>query len=438
MTKTNNDMNTNTQSKLKVFKSGDYEYIYVYFKLGRNLIRVNTKNKVIKNGMTVDLLYRASVPNYKELNKKTLRLKQDVDNYIRIELKQYKPTVSQAKCDNFLKHDKTNKEVFFSEKPYIINNNVINAEKDVNDYFQDFYDYKSNELNNRLGLKDYKSLQNAIIDYQTSINKTLILSDVNTKDFIVNFRNFLSTQHPEEYLTRGNLNDNTIAKRLSNYKSFCNYLEDNEIFTFKKNIFNLKSAKFDNDIVVLNKDEIKQLVELKIENKSWQKLIDVFVCNCFFGLRFSDLCTLNKDDFFKDKDGDIYISKENKKTGIVVEIPVQKTSLDILLKYDFNLPKYANQYFNRELKEIIKHYELFPEMVTKKRRVLSANVDYSVMKRELISSHTCRRTFITLGISNNIPFNTLMLASGHKQLATLKSYVKKVQNKELFKAIDLN
>ena len=80
---------------------------------------------------------------------------------------------------------------------------------------------------------------------------------------------------------------------------------------------------------------------------------------------------------------------------------------------------------------------LFPEPITKVRRVNKNNQDKVYLKRELISSHTCRRTFITLGISSLIPINTLMLSTGHKQIQTLQKYMKKVQDKESFKRIDL-
>ena len=109
----------------------------------------------------------------------------------------------------------------------------------------------------------------------------------------------------------------------------------------------------------------------------------------------------------------------------------------ILEKYNFELPKFSNQYFNRELPKIFKHYKLFSEIVTKKRRSNKDNQDVDYLKRDCISSHTCRRTFITLAISGNVPINTIMLASGHKKIQTLQSYSKKQSNREAFKAIDL-
>ena len=163
----------------------------------------------------------------------------------------------------------------------------------------------------------------------------------------------------------------------------------------------------------------------------------MFVCNCFLGLRYSDLSTLCKYDFYIDDDGDHLLIKENKKTGIVVQIPIQNTSLEILKKYDFELPKFSHQYFNRELKRILTEYDIFNENIVKKRRVNRLNEDYEILKRNLISTHSCRRTFITLGISNNVPLNSLMLSTGHQKIQTIQNYMKKVLDKKSFKKIDL-
>lgn len=60
------------------------------------------------------------------------------------------------------------------------------------------------------------------------------------------------------------------------------------------------------------------------------------------------------------------------------------------------------------------------------------------IKRKQISSHTCRRTFITLAMNSKVPLTNIMVASGHKKLQTLNKYTKIDQNKKAFKAIDLS
>ena len=66
------------ESELKLIKSGSYSFIYLYFKHKGNILRINTGNKPIKNGMTKELLYNSTAPNYKQFNEATKDLKQKV------------------------------------------------------------------------------------------------------------------------------------------------------------------------------------------------------------------------------------------------------------------------------------------------------------------------------------------------------------------------
>ena len=429
-------MNTNTQSTLKVFKSGKYEYIYIYFKLGRNMIRINTKNKVVKNGMTLDLFYKSTVPDYQRLNKDTKELRSKVNAYLMLKQRAPFPIVDQKECEHFITTDYYRN--VFDGKPYVSSKQVKPVEpiKLVNDYYADFYNYKSIELNQRLGLKDYKTLQNALIDYTTHLNKQLTFNEINHKEFILGFKNFLSVKHPDNYKTGGGLNDNTINKRLSALKTFYSYIEENELFTFKKQLFKIENTGYQNNVVVLSLQEIEQLVELKL-NETDQKVMDVFIMDCFMALRFSDLRTLSKHDIYKDSHGNTILKKENKKTGFYSEVPLTQTALTILEKYDYKIPRYTNQYFNRQLQNILTENDLFSELVCKKRRSLKANLDFYIKKRDLITSHTCRRTFITNCIKANIDIPAIMLASGHHSIRTINLYIKKTQNVEQFRGIDI-
>jgi integrase len=419
----------NLQSSLKKVNQGDYEYIYVYYKYKGNIIRINTGNKVVPKFMNKDLTFNSRMENYLETNSQTEQLKQQVDEYIRYKFQIGSlDTISKKECVQFF-HTKT--------IPHLPNTPKDISRLSVNELLTKFYHFKMEELTNRTSYKEYLSLSNSLLDYQKYHSEVLTLETMDTLDFLIKYRNFLTLNRGEGYLTKGGLNDNTINKRFSGLKTFFLWVEDKELYLFKKSVHNFKIPKYDNSIVVLDKDDLRQLVDLKIENPNWRKIIDLFVCNCFLGLRYSDLSTIKKMDFLTDEDGDIILQKENKKTGFTVFIPIQKTPLGILQKYDFTLPKISQQHFNREIKKIFEEYDLFHETVVKKRRVNKSNEDFETVRRNLITSHSCRRIFITLGISNNIPLNSLMLSTGHKRIQTLQNYMKKVVDKNSFKRIDL-
>jgi len=153
-------------------------------------------------------------------------------------------------------------------------------------------------------------------------------------------------------------------------------------------------------------------------------------------LRFIDLQTFAKGKFLQDEDGDYYYVKKNEKTNRSIEIPITKTALAILKKYNFELPVYTNQYFNRELQSIFEHYNLFDEKIQKQElKNGEPSVKY-YLKREMITSHTARRSYITNAITQNVGFNAIQASTGHTQLSTLSKYVKRNKNKAQMSAID--
>ncbi len=421
----------NTQSTLKLFKSGNYNYIYVYFKYRGKLIRVNTEQEYIEGLHRKDLLYSAKMPKYELLNEKILNLKNKVDQYITRKLSyvdQKSIGVSQAECLNYIKTGEFTLDNAES-KP-------LPKKLTFFDYYSEFYEFKNTALQNKPSLKDYKSLENALNDYQDYAKVKLTFDIINDVDFFNRFRNYLYRKHDESAKTGGELNANTVHKRFSSLKTFLRYVQGKNYYRFKDELYEYKTKKFRTDFVILSRAEIKQLEELKITNPNWQRIVDCFVCNCFLSLRYSDLSTMHKGEFKQDSDGDWYYTKKNEKTNINIEIPITETAYRILTKYDFKLPVLTNQYFNSEIKTILINYDLFKETVKKTVMRNGSPETKEYLKRDLISTHTCRRTFITLAIENNVPMNAIQACTGHTDLRILSIYVKRNRNKEQVNKID--
>jgi integrase len=429
-------MSIKNQSELKIIKNNGYKYIYIYYKHKGTILRANTKFKYQKSYCTADFLFNSKYPNFINDNLEIEKLKNKVDEYIRLKLSSNQK-VNQKELNDWIKGD-AKKTLFGTYNFPSKASTPVKKSTTFIDQYKSFYDYKKKELNNRPSSKDYLSLQNALLDWETKNKKTLTFDSVNSMDFMVDFRLFLCEGRTEEkYLTTGGLNDNTIHKRFSCLKTFMKWIECEEIFTFKPSVKYFRVDKYENDVIALNKTDIQLLLDVKTTSEVHQRIIDLFVFNCFAGLRFSDLMQLNKANFVKDEDGDYAIEQENQKTKFKVIIPLQKHALIILEKYKFDLPKFSSQYFNRELKKVLEEYELFADPIIKKRRSFNDVKDFLTIKRKQISSHTCRRTFITLAMNSKVPLTNIMAASGHKKLQTLKKYTKIDQDKKAFKAIDL-
>src|ERR1035437_2570040 len=416
MNKTRHAMKT--ASELKIFKSNGYEYIYIYYKQNC-LVRINTKYTAVKNSMTKENLYKSIVPDYKKKNDLIILMKQRVDKYI---------------SDRLLNNSQLGEINQKGAQNAAFNNNPVNSDQADNKLlvpiFSNYIANLNTEYNYQAStMKYYNNLKGCLEEYGKDIVKhNLSTFDFNSKLSLINFCKFLGEK-------RG-MNDNSIAKRLNSLKSFLRYCTDEGIFSFDTTIFSYRVKKYDTCIVALNFDEIQQLMDLKIENPSWQKIIDVFICNCFMGLRISDLSRLSKADFLMDEGGDYKYASVNKKTGTTVSIPIIDIPLAILKKYDFRLPTYTGQYFNRQLQKVFEHFKLFEDEVVVRRKVFKKELDKKVMRRTIITSHTCRKSFITFCIMSLIPLNVIMKASGHKQLETMQSYIQKASDKEQFKKLN--
>ncbi len=140
------------------------------------------------------------------------------------------------------------------------------------------------------------------------------------------------------------------------------------------------------------------------------------------GCRFSDLEKVGKTDI---KDG--FITFRQQKTNAKVTIPLHPVVLEILDKYDFNLPEpISNQRFNEYIKEAAQMAGIdTPETIT--RTVGNALKSETYPKYQLISSHTGRRSFCTNQYKRGLPTLMIMSISGHKTEKSFLKYIKVTQ-----------
>ncbi len=417
-----------TQSELKVYSTGNYKYIYCYYKLNGYPLKIPTGCKVEEGKMTKENLYKSTMDDYVNLNAKITKIKSQVDRFITIKISREilikNVKIKQSECLVYINRINSQEPTVKEFKKMVVD------KQGVIYHFDNFYKRKAKEFP-PYKIKYYISLKNSLLDYQKHIKQELTFDMMNTYDFCLDFRKFISTKHSDDYLTDGGLNDNTINKRFKSLKTFFRYLDESEIYTFKSAVRKFEVNLFPINLISLTESEVKALLKFDFKLDSERTVIDLFCLNCYLGLRFSDLYTLKEKDF-PFVNGHYSLKKETQKTGEEVEIPIVPFALGILKKYNFDLPKFSNQYFNRALKEILKNHDLFNEAIVKKNRILGVNHDESLLKREYISSHTARRSFITNCIERNIPLNLIMAATGHKDIRTVNRYIVKKQNTERF------
>jgi site-specific recombinase XerD len=111
------------------------------------------------------------------------------------------------------------------------------------------------------------------------------------------------------------------------------------------------------------------------------------------------------------------------KTGGKAYAPLYEVSQKILMKYEGIPPKLSNQKLNDYLKELFRELKM-------NRPVIEQIVKAKVVHREVlplysvISSHTARRTFITLCLQKGMPIQDVMKMSGHSDYKSMLPYMR--------------
>lgn len=233
-----------------------------------------------------------------------------------------------------------------------------------------------------------------------------------------------SEESSHKYLTKGCLSNKTLNKRFDSIFQFINdYYKRLPNDVTKKPKLDVGDKK----IIRLDRDELRQLEVLDITDTKYTHYgyyRDCFLFLCYTGLRFGDFYKLDKTYYHKE---DNLIILDTEKTRKRCEIFLFDKAKEIGLKYDFDfkptfLPTLYNQTLNRGIKEMLKAYDLFPEEIT--IEYMSAErKTITKPKREFITCHTGRRTYISIMLENGMDVYDLISTTGHTNTQVLKHYI---------------
>ena len=208
-----------------------------------------------------------------------------------------------------------------------------------------------------------------------------------------------------------------------------------------------KGTRIEVDNVYLTREELEKIMALKYEGIHSGHGIarDIFMVGVWTAQRVSDYNNLSKDSIHtytkrtiedvpdpenpgKTKpvvvEKDItYIDIKQQKTGAQVAIPCSSQLLEILKKYDFQMPHLEDQVINRYLKEICKDAGI-DQLV--QIEVTNGGTPKKVWKPkyELVHTHTARRTGATLMYLSGMDIYDIMKITGHTSPAMLRKYIK--------------
>lgn len=209
---------------------------------------------------------------------------------------------------------------------------------------------------------------------------------------------------------------NSAMKHVKALKKVIRIALANE-FIKKDPFFNYKITQKNVEREVLTQHELTVLSEKEISIERIDIIRDLFLFQCYTGLSYKDLATLEADHIQIGIDGNKWIAKKRGKTGVSFRVPLFPVSERIIKKYQDHpcnsiqgkiLPVPSNQKMNAYLKEL---------------------ADICGIKKKL-HTHLARHTFATtVTLANNIPMETVSKLLGHTKMQTTQIYAKVLETK---------
>ena len=256
------------------------------------------------------------------------------------------------------------------------------------------------------------------------------------KNHLINFREGLTFEFFDE---RG-LNDyviylrdikemrnTTIGKQLSFLKWFLRWAykkgvhQNNAYDSYKPK---LKSTQ--KKIIFLTWDELNRLREFKIPSnkQALERVRDVFLFQCFTGLRYSDVFNLRRSDI---KDDHIEVTTVKTSDSLIIELNNHSKAIldkykDVAFEGDKVLPVITNQKMNDYLKELAEMAGI-DEPVRQTYYKGNERIDDVTPKYALLGTHAGRRTFICNALALGIPPQVVMKWTGHSDYKAMKPYI---------------
>ncbi|MCG8868096.1 tyrosine-type recombinase/integrase, partial [Tenacibaculum finnmarkense] len=255
-----------------------------------------------------------------------------------------------------------------------------------------------------------KSILNTLISFEKHLKRNIQLKEINYnfyKEFVsfcINKKGY--TQNTTGTKIRGLkmwLND-------ANKRGFCNI-----------DLSDFKGMTNETKDVYLTNTEINKIFEFNFnDNLRLLNARNLLIIGTRTGLRVSDIMRLNKKDIANDM-----ITIKTQKTGATVVVPLHQQVKYILARNNGEFPKaISDQRFNDYIKEICLKVGITQIVEGGKQNPKTKRKEFgNFPKCELITSHTCRRSFAT-NLYGKIDNSTIMGITGHKTEKEFLKYIK--------------
>ena len=179
-------------------------------------------------------------------------------------------------------------------------------------------------------------------------------------------------------------------------------------------------------IIFLTWEELTKLrgFEIPPAKQSLDRVRDVFLFQCFTGLRYSDVYNLRRSDI---KEDHIEVTTIKTSDSLVIELNKHSKAIlekyqDVVFEHDKALPVITNQKMNEYLKELAELAGI-NEPIRQTYYKGNERIDEVTPKYALLGTHAGRRTFICNALALGIPPQVVMKWTGHRDYKAMKPYI---------------
>lgn len=256
------------------------------------------------------------------------------------------------------------------------------------------------------------------------------------KNHLMNFRDgltfdFFDEKGLNDYVTYlrdvKEMRNSTIGKQLSFLKWFLRWAfkkgvhQNNAYDSYKPKLKNTQKK-----IIFLTWEELNKLREFEIPaaKQALDRVRDVFLFQCFTGLRYSDVFNLRRSDI---KGDHIEVTTVKTSDSLIIELNNHSKAIldkykDVAFEDDKVLPVITNQKMNDYLKELAEMAGI-DEPVRQTYYRGNERIDEVTPKYALLGTHAGRRTFICNALALGIPPQVVMKWTGHSDYKAMKPYI---------------
>ena len=365
---------------------------FIYFSL-KNVdgedYKYSTKEKIdIKNWST----------GYPKRNQSTMAIRNIIDGY---------KAVIDDYIKDYIKKEKRQptKEEFSMFVDVLINGRANQHNKSIEDYVEEYLG------DHTLGIseKTIRVKKIHLNHFLKFIGANKKLRDIHQAK-LEKYDNYLKEQCGRQRVTVNNY--------LKNIKAFLTWLEKKNYVEVDLKKFIVRLPEVEKDVIALTSQEYLILENARFENEKHQKQVDIFLISCYTSLSISDLKQINKEYIDESDFTTIRRTKNNNDQRIMFI----HNAINILEKYNYNLPFISDNKGSELLKEAFKELKMNRLVRITNETPQGVVTDEYKELHKVISWHKGRKTAISTMIQNGVPLQVIMEISGHNQESTVKKY----------------